>query len=279
MRTITDQQIREAVATLCIQANRQLPPDVEEIFAQRLAEEPWALARETMELMQENVTLAGEKHLPVCQDTGMISVSVTLGQEVHISGNFQQAIHDGVAQGSAQGYLRNSMVGDPLRRVNTGNNTPASITLDLVPGDGFHMVVTPKGFGSENMSRMQMCRPSQGVAGVEAFVLETLKIAGPNACPPVIVGVGVGGNFDKVPYLAKKALQRKVTSPHPDPYYAALEKRLLEQINQLGIGPQGYGGKTTALAVAVEAAPTHVAGLPVAVCISCNVTRRASCDL
>lgn len=279
MRTITAETIRDTVARLCIQANRQLPPDVVALLEEKTREETWPLAKETLELLLENMDLAREKKLPICQDTGMISVTATIGQGIHISGDFQQAVQDGVAWGYQEGFLRNSMVYDPLRRENTGHNTPAAITVDLIEGDIFHLLVTPKGFGSENMSRLKMCRPADGVAGVEAFVLETVKLAGPNACPPLVVGVGIGGNFDKVAFLAKKALQRKLTSPHSDPFYADLEAKLLSQINDLGIGPQGFGGKTTALAVAIEAGATHVAGLPVAVCISCNVTRRASAYL
>lgn len=279
MRTIQAETIRQAVADLCIQSNRNLPPDVEARIGQCKEEDPWPLAKESLGLLQENMAIAREKSLPICQDTGMISVFIQLGQEVYIQGNFQDAIQEGVAQGYAQGYLRCSIVADPLTRVNTGDNTPAMITVDVVPGDGFEMTVMPKGFGSENMSRLKMCKPAQGVAGVEEFVLETVKLAGPNACPPMVVGVGIGGNFDKVGLLAKKAQLRPLDQRHPEEYYANLEKKLLEAVNGLGIGPQGFGGKTTVLGLAIEKAPTHVAGLPVAVSINCHVTRRASCTL
>ncbi len=279
MRIIPAETIRKAVAKLCIEANRTLPGDVEARIAQCQEEEPWALAKESLGLLQKNMALAKEKSLPVCQDTGMVSVYVTMGQGVQIQGDFQAAVQDGVAWGYQEGFLRASMVADPLMRVNTGDNTPASITLDLIEGDIFHLTLSPKGFGSENMSRLKMCKPADGVAGVEDFVLETISLAGPNACPPMVVGVGVGGNFDKVTQLAKKALLRPLGENHKEKYYEDLETRLLEKCNGLGIGPQGFGGKTSVLWLSVEKAATHVAGLPVAVCISCHVTRRASCYL
>ena len=199
--------------------------------------------------------------------------------EVHIEGDFEAAVNAGVALGYTGGYLRKSMVKDPLRRENTGDNTPAAITVRLVPGDELKLTVAPKGFGSENMSRLAMLKPADGVEGVKRFVLETVKLAGPNPCPPIVLGVGIGGTFDKAAYLAKHALLRPIDEPNPDPWYAALEKELLEEINALGIGPQGFGGKTTALGLNIETMPTHVAGLPVAVNISCHVTRRASAVL
>ena len=209
----------------------------------------------------------------------MACVFVELGQDVHIEGDFEQAIHEGVRQGYGEGYLRKSIVADPLRRVNTGDNTPAAITLRLVPGAQCKITVAPKGFGSENMSRLGMLKPADGVEGVKKFVVETVKLAGPNPCPPTVLGIGIGGSFDKVAALAKHALLRPLDECNPDPFYAALEQELLEQINALGIGPQGFGGKTTCLGLAIEAAPTHVAGLPVAVNVSCHVTRRASAVL
>ena len=202
-----------------------------------------------------------------------------LGQDVHIEGDFTQAVNEGVRRGYAEGYLRKSVVSDPLRRVNTGDNTPAAITVELVPGDKLKLTVIPKGFGSENMSRLAMLKPADGVEGVKRFVVETVKAAGSNPCPPIVVGVGIGGTFDKAAALAKHALLRPIDQPHADPYYAALEKELLEQINALGTGPQGFGGRTTALGLNIETMPTHVAGLPVAVNISCHVTRRASAVL
>ena len=223
--------------------------------------------------------MAEAKNLPICQDTGMACVFVELGQDVHIEGNFEEAIHEGVRKGYGEGYLRKSIVGDPLRRVNTEDNTPAAITVHLVPGDGCAITVAPKGFGSENMSRLGMLKPAAGVEGVKKFVVETVRLAGPNPCPPTVLGIGIGGSFDKVAYLAKKALLRPIDQPNPDPFYAQLEKELLEEINTLGIGPQGFGGLTTCLGLAIETMPTHVAGLPVAVNVSCHATRRATAQL
>ena len=217
--------------------------------------------------------------MPVCQDTGMACVFVELGQDVHIEGNFEEAIHQGVRKGYGEGYLRKSIVGDPLRRVNTEDNTPAAITVRLVPGDGCKVTVAPKGFGSENMSRLGMLKPADGVEGVKKFVVETVKMAGSNPCPPIVLGIGIGGSFDKVAYLAKHALLRPIDQRNPDPFYADLEQELLEEINALGIGPQGFGGQTTCLGLSIETAPTHVAGLPVAVNVSCHVTRRATAEL
>lgn len=279
MRTISAADITEAVARLCIRANTLLPADVAAALEACRAAEPWPLAGETLDLLRDNLTQARERDLPICQDTGMACVFVELGQEVHIEGNFEEAIHEGVRRGYGQGYLRKSMVADPLRRVNTGDNTPASITLRLVPGDQCAVTVVPKGFGSENMSRLAMLKPADGVEGVKRFVVETVRLAGSNPCPPVVLGVGVGGSFDKVAALAKHALLRPLDVKNPDPFYAQLERELLEEINTLGIGPQGFGGKTTCLGLAIETAPTHVAGLPVAVNVSCHVTRRATAVL
>ena len=209
----------------------------------------------------------------------MACVFVELGQDVHIEGDFEQAIHQGVAQGYTQGYLRKSIVVDPLRRVNTEDNTPAAITVRLVPGDRCTITVAPKGFGSENMSRLAMLKPADGVDGVRNFVLDTVRQAGSNPCPPIVLGIGIGGSFDKVAYLAKHALLRPLDQPNPDPFYSELERSLLDDINALGIGPQGFGGQTTCLGVSIETMPTHVAGLPVAVNVSCHVTRRASIQL
>ena len=276
MRTIPAARITEAVARLCIRANTVLPPDVSAALEACRASEPWPLAVETLDLLRDNLVQAGERDLPICQDTGMACVFVELGQEVHIEGSFEEAVHEGVRRGYGEGYLRKSMVADPLRRVNTGDNTPAAITLRLVPGDKCAVTVAPKGFGSENMSRLAMLKPADGAEGVKRFVVETVRLAGPNPCPPVVLGVGIGGSFDKAAALAKHALLRPLDRPNPDPYYAQLEGELLEEINALGIGPQGFGGRTTCLGLAIEAAPTHVAGLPVAVNVSCHVTRRAT---
>ena len=276
MKTISASVITDTVAKLCIQANTQLPPDIAAALDRARAGEPWPLAEGTLRLLQDNLSLAEEKHLPICQDTGIACVFIELGQDVHIDGNFESAIHEGVRRGYDEGYLRKSIVADPLRRVNTGDNTPAVITLRLVPGSHCSITVAPKGFGSENMSRLAMLKPADGAEGVRRFVLETVKLAGPNPCPPTVLGIGIGGSFDKVAALAKHALLRPIDLPNPDPFYAALEQELLEEINTLGIGPQGFGGKTTCLGLSIETAPTHVAGLPVAVNVSCHVTRRAT---
>ena len=279
MKTISAAAITETVARLCIQANTHLPPDIVAAMDRARREEPWPLARDTLGLLWDNLELAGGQEMPVCQDTGMACVFVELGQEVHIQGDFEQAVHEGVRRGYGAGYLRKSIVADPLRRVNTEDNTPAAITLRLVPGDKCAITVAPKGFGSENMSRLGMLKPADGVEGVKAFVVETVRLAGSNPCPPIVLGIGIGGSFDKVAALAKHALLRPIDQPNPDPYYAQLEQELLEEINALGIGPQGFGGKTTCLGLSIETAPTHVAGLPVAVNVSCHVTRRASAEL
>jgi len=279
MKNIDAKVIEDTVARLCIEANLRLPPDVINAIESAEKAEPWDGAKRILSLLGDNVRIASEKTLPVCQDTGMACVFVELGQDVHIEGDFEQAVNNGVRRGYGEGYLRKSVVCDPLRRVNTGDNTPALVTVKLTRGDKMRITVMPKGFGSENMSALKMLKPADGVDGVKNFVLETVEKAGANPCPPIIVGVGIGGSFDKAAYLAKHALLRPVNEPNPDEYYAALERELLDKINALGIGPQGFGGKTTALAVLIEAMPTHVAGLPVAVNISCHATRRASASL
>ena len=280
MKNIDAKVIEDTVARLCIEANLRLPPDVINAIESAEKAEPWDGAKRILSLLGDNVRIASEKTLPVCQDTGMACVFVELGQDVHIDGgDFEEAVNNGVRRGYGEGYLRKSVVCDPLRRVNTGDNTPALLTVKLTRGDIMRITVMPKGFGSENMSALKMLKPADGVEGVKNFVLETVEKAGANPCPPIIVGVGIGGSFDKAAYLAKHALLRPVNEPNPDEYYAALESELLDKINALGIGPQGFGGKTTALAVLIEAMPTHVAGLPVAVNISCHATRRASASL
>ena len=279
MREIKATAITQAVAALCIQANSRLPADVEAALAAARAAEPWPLAKHTLGLLEKNLEMANACDLPICQDTGMAVVFAELGQEAHIDGDFEAAVNEGVRRGYGEGYLRKSMVADPLRRGNTGDNTPAALHLRLVPGDKLRLTVAPKGFGSENMSRLAMLRPADGVEGVERFVLETVRLAGSNPCPPMVLGVGIGGSFDGVALLAKQALLRPLNEPNPDEYYAALEKKLLAEVNELGVGPQGFGGKTTALGLAIETAPTHVAGLPVAVNVSCHATRRASAEL
>ena len=279
MRIIRAEEITNAVAELCIRANTVLPEDVRAALERAYAAEPWPTAKHSLKLLLDNLSLAKEKSLPVCQDTGLACVFLELGQEVYIDGPLEDAVNAGIRRGYGDGYLRKSAVGDPLRRVNTEDNTPGFLTVHLVPGSGCKITVMPKGFGSENMSRIAMLQPAEGVEGVKRFVLDTVRAAGPNPCPPIVVGVGIGGTFDKCAALAKSALLRPLDQPNPDPYYAALERELLEKINALGIGPQGFGGRTTALGLAIETAATHVAGLPVAVNINCHVTRRASAEL
>lgn len=273
MRQISAQQITEAVSRLCIEANHSLGQDLRECINAAYNKETWPQAQNILEKMIENYELAESRQVPICQDTGMACVFLKLGQDVHVDGDINDAINEGVRQGYTHGYLRKSVVRDPLDRVNTGDNTPAMIYVELVPGDQIEITVAPKGFGSENMSQIKMLRPSDGVEGVKDFVIQVVEDAGPNPCPPIVVGVGIGGTFDKAAYLAKEALLRNVDIPNANPFYQKLEQELLEQINALGIGPQGFGGKTTALAVNIETCPTHIAGLPVAVNINCHVTR------
>ena len=273
MREISAARITEVVARLCVEANNHLPQDVKNCIEASYAKENWPQAKEILERIMENYQIADREDCPVCQDTGVACVFVKLGQEVHIQGDLTDAINEGVRQGYRDGFLRKSVVRDPLDRVNTGDNTPAMIYFDIVPGDVCEITVAPKGFGSENMSQIKMLKPSDGEQGVKDFIVKVVEEAGPNPCPPIVVGVGVGGTFDKAAFLAKKALMRHAGEPNPDPYYAQMEQELLERINALGIGPQGFGGKTTALAVHIEQFPTHIAGLPVAVNINCHVTR------
>ena len=273
MRTVKAEAIRETVAALCVRANRELPPDVSTALEAAYAAEAWPTAKRGLGILRDNLTLAREKQLPICQDTGMACVFLELGQDVHIEGDLDAAVQAGIRDGYARGYLRCSVVSDPLRRVNTGDNTPGVLSVHLVPGEVCRLTVLPKGFGSENMSRLAMLTPADGAEGVRRFVLDTVRAAGPNPCPPIVVGVGIGGTFDRVAALSKLALLRPLDKPHPDPYYAEMEQSLLAEINALGIGPQGFGGRTTALAVNIEWMPTHIAGLPVAVNINCHVTR------
>ena len=273
MREIGAQCITETVKRLCIEANCHLPGDMKDRIEESCQAEPWSPAKEILERIIENYQIADDRNQPICQDTGMACVFLKIGQEVHINGDLNEAIHEGVRQGYTEGFLRKSVVRDPLDRVNTGDNTPAMIYYDLVPGDKVEITVAPKGFGSENMSQIKMLKPSDGEQGVKDFVVKVVEEAGPNPCPPIVVGVGIGGTFDKAAYMAKKALIRSVDEHNENPYYAAMEQELLDRINALGIGPQGFGGKTTALAVNIEQCPTHIAGLPVAVNINCHVTR------
>lgn len=276
MREIKAETITRAVAKLCISANRNLPQDVRACIAAGRERESWPPAREILDQIVENYNIAEENALPICQDTGAACVFLEIGQEVHIDGDLRAAVDAGVRQGYLDGGLRCSMVGDPLRRVNTKDNTPAILYTELVPGNQIKVTVAPKGAGSENMSRIAMLRPSDGARGVQDFVVKTVEEAGPNPCPPIVVGVGLGGCFDRAALLAKKALLRQAGTPNPDPFYAEMERELLERINALGIGPQGFGGRTTALAVHIEASPVHMASLPVAVNINCHVTRHES---
>ena len=276
MRKIEAELITDAVRRMCISANYDLPGDVRERIKDCQTREDWQPAREVLECIIENYELASREGVPICQDTGAALVFVEIGQDVHVSGDLSEAIHEGVRMGYRDGYLRASLVADPFRRVNTKDNTPAMIHYDIVPGARLRITVAPKGFGSENMSKISMLPPSAGINGVKAFVLGAVEEAGSNPCPPVVVGVGLGGTFDKAALLAKKSLLRPLDDNHCDPFYAALEDDLLESVNALGIGPQGFGGRTTALAVKIEVMPTHIAGLPVAVNINCHVARHVS---
>ena len=274
MREIKVNKITEAVRRMCISSNYHLPEDVRQAIGTALEKEDGSIARGILQQLVENEKMASEKEVPICQDTGMACVFLEVGQDVHLTGgDLYDAVHEGVRLGYTEGYLRKSVERDPIRRGNTEDNTPAMITTDIVPGDRIQITVAPKGFGSENMGALKMLKPSAGLEGIKDFILETVEQAGPNPCPPIVVGVGIGGNFDHVALLAKKALLRPVTIRHPDPFYAALEEELLDRINALGIGPQGFGGRTTALGVNIETLPTHIAGMPCAVNISCHVTR------
>lgn len=278
MRLIPAAAVTDCVRRLCLAANRRLPPEAEAALRRAAREEPWPAAAGTLDELCRNLDAARETGLPICQDTGLVTVFAELGEGARVE-DFEEAVQEGVRRGYAEGYLRKSVVRDPLRRGNTGDNTPAGICLRLVPGESLRLTVAPKGAGSENMSRLTMLKPADGVQGVKDFVLDTVKQAGANPCPPIVLGIGIGGSFDHCAALAKQALLRPLDVPNPDPYYAALEKELLDAINATGFGPQGFGGATTCLGVAIEQRPTHVACLPVAVNISCHVTRRASCTL
>ena len=273
MRTIHASLLTDTIASLCVEANCRLPEDMRRSIENARNEEKWDTARGILDKIIENYNIADEKFVPICQDTGVCCVFLKIGTDVHIEGDLIEAVNEGVRRGYRDGYLRKSVVGDPLRRVNTGDNTPAMLYTELVPGDKLELTVAPKGFGSENMSKLAMLKPSDGVEGVKDFVVKTVEEAGPNPCPPIVVGVGIGGTFDKAALLAKKALMRSTDERNKDEYYAALEAELLDRINALGIGPQGFGGRTTALAVNIETMPTYIAGLPVAVNIDCHVTR------
>jgi len=271
---IQAEEITEAVAEMCQEANYVLGDDIVESYHQALEREESPVAKEILEQLIENAEIAREERVPICQDTGMAVVFVELGQDAELEGgNLKEVINQGVRKGYQEGYLRKSVVDGPLERENTGDNTPAVIHTEIVPGNELKLMVAPKGFGSENMSQIKMLKPADGVAGVKEFVLKTVEEAGPNPCPPVVVGVGIGGTFEQAALLAKKSLLRPVGTASEQKKIAALEEELLTEVNQLDVGPQGFGGKTTALAVNIETYPTHIAGLPVAVNINCHVTR------
>lgn len=277
MREINTKDIEAAVKDLCINANLELSPEMEGCIATARENETNPLAESILGQLQENMNIAKTDRIPICQDTGMAVFFVELGQEVHIvGGELTQAINNGVKMGYEEGYLRKSVVGDPLIRENTKDNTPAIIHYDIVPGDSLKITITPKGFGSENMSKLVMLKPADGVDGVKKVVIDAAKDAGPNACPPFVLGVGIGGDFEQVAKLSKKALTREPGSHNPLPHIAELEEELLAEINSLGIGPAGLGGNSTALAVNIETYPTHIAGLPVAVNMCCHVDRHRS---
>lgn len=274
MRSINVELITENIKEMCIQANHFLSSDMDQALKKAEVEESSALGKQILGQLQENLKIAAEEMIPICQDTGMAVIFLEVGQEVHFEGGYlEDAVNEGVRQGYIEGYLRKSVVGDPLIRENTKDNTPAIIHTRIVPGDKVKIKVAPKGFGSENMSRVFMLKPAEGVEGVKNAVLTAVKDAGPNACPPMVIGVGIGGTFEKCALMAKEALTREVGIHSEIPYIKELEEELLEQINHLGIGPGGLGGKTTALAVNINTYPTHIAGLPVGINICCHVNR------
>ena len=274
MREFPVSQLTDVIERLCIEANTYLPEDVRCAIESSRAAEDGAIAQGVLDKIIENYGIADRDAVPICQDTGVACVFLEIGQDVHfVGGDLREAVDEGVRRGYTNGYLRKSVVRDPLQRVNTGDNTPAMLYTEIVPGDKVTVTLAPKGFGSENMSNLVMLKPSAGLQGVKDVILQTVEAAGPNACPPMVIGVGIGGTFDKSALLAKKALMRPLGSHHPDPFYAELETEMLEKINSLGIGPQGFGGRTTALGLNIETMATHIAGMPVAVNINCHVTR------
>ncbi len=274
MREIQVSAITDVVERLCIEANTHLPGDVKCVIESCHACEDSSFARSVLDKIIENYRIADSENVPICQDTGMACVFLEIGQDVHLAGgDLREAVDEGVRRGYDKGYLRKSVVGDPVRRGNTGDNTPAMLYTEIVPGENVKITVGPKGFGSENMSAIRMFKPSAGLQGIKDFILETVETAGPNPCPPMVIGVGIGGTFDKAALLAKKAIMRPLDTHHPDPFYAELEKEMLEKVNALGIGPQGFGGKTTAIGLNIETLPTHIAGMPCAININCHVTR------
>ncbi len=279
MRVIKAEDITNKVKELCIDANRILPCDLEKLIGESVQKETNETGKSILGDICANMDAAREMNIPVCQDTGMAVIFVEVGREVYIDGNFEDAVNEGVRHGYVDGLLRKSVVRDPIRRGNTDDNTPAIIHTRIVDGDKIKITAAPKGFGSENMSRLKMFTPSATIDEIVGFVTETVKVAGSNPCPPIVLGVGIGGDFEMVAYLAKKALCRDVSERNPDPFYAELEERMLQEANKTGVGPQGFGGDVTALAVNIETYPTHIAGLPVAVNVGCHVTRHKTAEI
>lgn len=277
MRTIDVEEITKNIKEMCMQVNIKLSDDVKQALLSGREKEESVIGKQILGQLEENMDIACENQIPICQDTGMTVVFLKVGQDVHIQGGFvEDAVNEGIRQGYQEGYLRKSVVGDPLIRENTKDNTPGIIHYEIVPGDRLEITVAPKGFGSENMSRIFMLKPADGIEGVKKAIIETVEAAGPNACPPMVIGVGIGGTFEKCALLAKKALTRDLNSHSPIPYVRDLEKEMLEKINNLGIGPGGLGGRVTAIGLNIETYATHIAGLPVAVNICCHVNRHIS---
>ena len=279
MRTIDTETIIKTVSEMCIEASHFLTPDMKEALSKAMESEISPLGKQVLDQLSENLRIAGEDMIPICQDTGMAVIFAEVGSDVHVEGNLTDAINEGVRRGYVDGYLRKSVVSDPLLRVNTGDNTPAVIHYDIVPGEKIKLTLAPKGFGSENMSKIFMLKPADGEEGVKSAILSAVKDAGPNACPPMVVGVGIGGTFEKCALLAKKALTREVNKRSDIEWVRNMEEELLDRINRSGIGPGGLGGSTTALAVNINTYPTHIAGLPVAVNICCHVNRHSVREL
>ena len=276
MREVNVDKVTENIKEMCIEANHFLTDDMKKVFKNAVVSEKSPLGKQVLNQLNENLDIAANDMIPICQDTGMAVVFINVGQDVHFTGgNITDAINEGVRQGYVEGFLRKSVVNDPIIRENTKDNTPAVIHYNIVPGDKVDITVAPKGFGSENMSRVFMLKPADGIEGVKDAILTAVRDAGPNACPPMVIGVGIGGTFEKCALLAKKALTRNVEEESPVPYVRELEKEMLEKINKLGIGPGGLGGTQTALAINIETYPTHIAGLPVAVNVCCHVNRHA----
>ncbi len=276
MREVSVSEITKNIREMCIEANHFLSPDMKQVFDEAVSREESPLGKQILNQLEENLRIAGEDMIPICQDTGMAVVFLKAGQEVHFTGgSLTEAVNEGVRQGYTEGFLRKSVVQDPIERVNTGDNTPAILHYEIVEGDSVEITVAPKGFGSENMSRVFMLKPADGIEGVKEAILTAVRDAGPNACPPMVVGVGIGGTFEKCALMAKHALTRDLSEEAPVLYVRELEKEMLERINGLGIGPGGLGGRITAFAVNIETYPTHIAGLPVAVNICCHVNRHA----